>query len=158
MQGGRKDRWLRPTERRSPVFSPGLEFLEVQMKSHLSRAVTAIGLGVSLWVTTVAALAAPPTQDRTKAQDQTQQAQKDTSKDKAPQPAPQASSNKPLSTGEDPTMIGKRNINKGIWTAGIIGAKGTEAEVCLGRQQAAKVAKEATCISKPITTENDNQV
>src|SRR5260370_23353452 len=158
MQGGRKDRWLRPTERRSPVFSPGLEFLEVQMKSHLSRAVTAIGLGVSLWVTTVAALAAPPTQDRTKAQDQTQTAKKDTSKDKAPQPSPQASSNKPLSTGEDPTMIGKRNINKGIWSGGIIGAKGTESEVRLGRQLAAEVDKEAKFIDDPIITEYVNRV
>ena len=128
------------------------------MKSHLSRAVTAIGLGVSLWVTTVAALAAPPTQDQTKAQDQTQQAQKDTSKNKAPQPVPQASSNKPLSTGEDPTMIGKRNINKGIWSGGIIGAKGTESEVRLGRQLAAEVDKEAKFIDDPIITEYVNRV
>jgi hypothetical protein len=130
------------------------------MKSHLSRAVTALGLGLSLWVTTVGALAAPQTQDQTKAQDQTTQspAQKDTSKDKAAQPAPQTSSNKPLSTGEDPTMIGKRNINKGIWSGGIIGARGTESEVRLGRQLAAEVDKEAKFIDDPIITEYVNRV
>src|SRR6267143_969281 len=130
------------------------------MKSHLSRAVTAIGLGLSLWVTTVATLAAPQPQDQTKGQDQTSQstAQKDTSKDKSSQPAPQTSSNKTLSTGEDPTMIGKRNINKGIWSGGIIGAKGTESEVRLGRQLAADVDKEAKFIDDPIITEYVNRV
>src|SRR6267143_7094514 len=130
------------------------------MKSHLSRAVTAIGLGLSLWVTTVATLAAPQPQDQTKGQDQTSQstAQKDTSKDKSSQPAPQTSSNKTLSTGEDPTMIGKRNINKGIWSGGIIGAKGTESEVRLGRQLAAEVDKEAKFIDDPIITEYVNRV
>jgi len=130
------------------------------MKSYLSRAVTAIGLGLTLWVTTVAALAAPQTQDQTKGQDQTKQspAQKDTSKDKSPQPAPQPSSNKPLSTGEDPTLIGKRNINKGIWSGGVIGARGTESEVRLGRQLAAEVDKEAKFIDDPIITEYVNRV
>src|SRR5882672_8975502 len=130
------------------------------MKSHLSRAVTAIGLGLSLWVTTEAALAAPQTQDQTKGQDQTKQspAQKDASKDTSPQPAPQTSSNKPLSTGEDPTMIGKRNINKGIWSGGVIGARGTESEVREGRQLAAEVDKEAKFIDDPIITEYVNRV
>src|SRR5882672_1904723 len=131
------------------------------MKSHLSRAVTAIGLGLSLWVTTVAALAGPQTQDQTKGQDQTKQspAQKDkTSKDKSPQPATQTSSDKTLSTNDDPTMIGKRNINKGIFAHGILGAKGTESEVKIGRQLAAEVDKEAKFIDDPMITEYVNRV
>ena len=128
------------------------------MKSHLSRAVTAIGLGMSLWVTTVAALAAPQTQNQTRAQDQTKQspAQKDKkSKDKSPSPATQISSNKTLSTNDDPTMIGKRNINKGLW--GKIAA-GTEKEVKMGRMLAAEVDKEAKFIDDPIITEYVNRV
>ncbi len=128
------------------------------MKSHLSRAVTAIGLGLSLWVTTVAALAGPQTQDQTKGQDQTKQspAQKDkTSKDKSPQPATQTSSDKTLSTNDDPTMIGKRNINKGLW--GKLAA-GTEKEVKMGRMLAAEVDKEAKFIDDPIITEYVNRV
>jgi hypothetical protein len=126
------------------------------MKSHLSRAVTAVGLGLSLWVTTVGALAAPQTQDQKKSQDQTNPSS--AQKDKSSQPAPQTSSNKTLSTGDDPTMIGKRNINKGIWSGGVIGAKGTESEVRLGRQLAAEVDKEAKFIDDPIITEYVNRV
>src|SRR5712691_2533536 len=146
---------------RSPVFSPGLEILEVQMKSRLSRAVTAIGLGLSLWVASVAVLAAPQTPDQTKGQDQTKPstAQKDkTAADKTPQPATQTSSNRPLSTNDDPTMIGKRNINKGIFSHGILGARGTESEVKIGRQLAAEVDKEAKFIDDPIITEYVNRV
>src|SRR5712692_2514738 len=131
------------------------------MKSHLSRAVTAIGLGLSLWVTTVAALAAPQSQDQTKGQNQTKEspAQKDkTGADKTQQPATQPASNKTLSTNEEPTMIGKRNINKGIFAHGILGAKGTESEVKIGRQLAAEVDKEAKFIDDPIITEYVNRV
>jgi beta-barrel assembly-enhancing protease len=129
--------------------------LEVQMKSHLSRAVTAMGLGLSLWVTTVAALAAPQTPDQTKGQDQTKQATAQKDKDKSAQPAAQTSSNKPLSINDDPTMIGKRNINKGLW--GKIAA-GTEKEVKMGRMLAAEVDKEAKFIDDPMITEYVNRV
>ncbi len=128
------------------------------MKRHLSRAVTAIGLGLSLWIATVAALAAPQSQDQTKSQDPTKQssAQKDkTAADKTLQPATQTASNKPLSTNDDPTMIGKRNINKGLW--GKIAA-GTEKEVRAGRMLAAEVDKEAKFIDDPIITEYVNRV
>jgi predicted Zn-dependent protease len=137
------------------------------MKIRFSRAVTAIGLGVSLWVSSIAVLAAPQqpqTKDQSQGQNQpasTQTGQKDqdssnaTSNAKAPvQPA----SNKPLSTSEDPTMIGKRNINKGIWSGGILGAKGTEAEVREGRMLAAEVDKEAKFVDDPIITEYVNRV
>ncbi len=131
------------------------------MKSRLSRAVTAISLGLSLWVASVAVLAAPQAQDQTKDQNQTKQSptQKDkTSSDKTPQPATPTGSDKPLSTNEDPTMIGKRNINKGIFSHGILGARGTESEVKIGRQLAAEVDKEAKFIDDPIITEYVNRV
>jgi len=55
-------------------------------------------------------------------------------------------------------MIGKRNINKGIWSGGIIGAKGIDSEVRLGRQLAAQVDKEAKFVDDPIITEYVNRV
>src|SRR5207253_490925 len=146
------------------MFSPGLVKLEVLMKIHLSRAVVATGLGVSLWFGSIAVVAAPQQskdQTRTPAtQSQTGQSQtaQTNQKPATQQPQQTASNGKPLSTGEDPTMIGKRNINKGIWAGGIIGAKGTESEVRLGRQLAAQVDKEAKFVDDPIITEYVNRV
>ena len=134
------------------------------MKSSLSHAVTAIGLGASLWFTSIAAVAGPvQAQDQSQTQKQstpTQTTPKDQkSKGTDQQPSNgQSVSRKPLSTGEDPNMIGKRNINKGIWSGGIIGAKGIESEVRLGRQLAAEVDKEAKFIDDPIITEYVNRV
>src|SRR3979490_54540 len=102
------------------------------MKVRFSRAVTAIGLGIILCVTSVAALAAPQ-QPKDQSQGQAQSATSQTGQTgqstatKAPEQ--QASNGKPLSTNEDPTKIGKRNINKGIWSGGILGAKATKTKV-----------------------------
>ena len=134
------------------------------MKSSLSRAVTAIGLGISLWFTSIAALAGPvQAQDQPQDQKQSTSPQTTTKDQKSQaatqqQTASQPANRKTLSTGEDPTMIGKRNINKGIWAGGIIGAKGIESEVRLGRQLAAEVDKEAKFIDDPIITEYVNRV
>ena len=134
------------------------------MKSCLSRAVTAIGLGASVWFTSVAALAGPvQTQDQPQTQKQststqtpqTPKDQKSKDTDQQQQSTSQPTSKKPLSTGEDPNMIGKRNINKGLW--GKIAA-GTESEVKMGRQLAAQVDKEAKFIDDPIITEYVNRV
>ena len=131
------------------------------MKIRFSRAVIASGLGLSLWVGSIAALAAPQQpKDQSQAQNQTAPAKTgstaQTTDPKAPQQ--QASNGKPLSTGEDPTKIGKRNINKGIWSGGILGAKGTDTEVRQGRMLAAEVDKEAKFIDDPIITEYVNRV
>src|SRR3984893_17189026 len=131
------------------------------MKIRFSRAVTAIGLGVSLWVSSIAALAAPQqpqTKDQSQGQNQpasTQAGQKDQDSSTAKAPAQQASNGKTLSTNEDPTMIGKRNINKGIWGKM---AAGTEKEVREGRMLAAQVDKEAKFVDDPIITEYVNRV
>jgi len=134
------------------------------MKSCFSRTVTAIGLGVSLWFTTIAALAGPvQAQDQPQSQKQSAPQQivpKDQKSQGADQQqtASQPSTKKTLPTNEDPTMIGKRNINKGIWSGGILGAKGIESEVRLGRQLAAEVDKEAKFVDDPIITEYVNRV
>src|SRR5882724_3307101 len=128
------------------------------MKIRFSRAVTAVGLGVSLWVSSVAALAAPQ-QPKDQPQSQTQPAPTKTDQKAQttdPKAAPQQpASNKTLSTNEDPTMIGKRNINKGLW--GKLAA-GTDKEVRAGRMLAAEVDKEAKFIDDPIITEYVNRV
>ena len=131
------------------------------MKTRFSRAVTAIGLGVSLWVSSIAALAAPQQpqpKDQPQGQNQpatSQTGQKDQKSGTAKPPEQQASNKKTLSTNEDPEMIGKRNINKGLW--GKIAA-GTEKEVRAGRMLAAEVDKEAKFIDDPIITEYVNRV
>ena len=131
------------------------------MKFHLSRAAVAVGLGASLWFGSISSLAAPQqTKDQSQnSSSQTQSTKQDDQKS-TPTTAPQqtASSKKPLSTGEDPTMIGKRNINKGIWAHGPLGAKGTESEVKMGRMLAAQVDKEAKFVDDPIITEYVNRV
>lgn len=128
------------------------------MKIRFSRAATAIGLGISLWVSSVAALAGPQ-QPKDQPQSQTQTAPTQTGQTNPttdPKAAPQQqASNKTLSTNEDPTMIGKRNINKGLW--GKLAA-GTDKEVKAGRMLAAEVDKEAKFIDDPIITEYVNRV
>jgi len=126
------------------------------MKHSLSRAAIALGIAMSLWLTSVAAVAAPR---RAQDQNSSSSQQKDKDKNAKTQPAStQTARTKPLSTNEDPNMIGKRNINKGIWSGGILGARGTESEVRLGRQIAAQVDREAKFIDDPIITEYVNRV
>lgn len=127
------------------------------MKHSLSRAVIALGIAMSLWLTSVAAMGAPR---RTQDNKSTNSQQKDKDKNTKTQPATTqtARTTKPLSTSENPEMIGKRNINKGIWAGGILGAKGTESEVRLGRQIAAQVEREARFVDDPIITEYVNRV
>ena len=66
-----------------------------------------------------------------------------------------ASNAKPLSTNEDPNMIGKRNINKGI-IAKMSGS--TEKEVRMGRELASEVDRQAKFIDDPLITEYVNRV
>ena len=131
------------------------------MKIHLSRAVVATGLGVSLWFGSIAVVAAP---QQSKDQTQTPATQSQTSQSQTAQPNQKsttqqrqqtASNGKTLSTNEDPNMIGKRNINGGVW--GKL-ASGTEKEVKMGRMLAAQVDKEAKFIDDPIITEYVNRV
>ena len=137
------------------------------MKIHLSRAVIALGLGASLWFGTVSSFGArqqTKDQDQSSTKSQTNQQtnqptnQKDQKSTTTQAPTQQASNKKPLPVGEDPTMIGKRNINKGIWAGGILGAKGIDSEVRMGRMLAAQVDKEAKFVDDPIITEYVNRV
>ena len=143
--------------------------------NNFSRATSAFVLTASLLMSSVAAVA----QTTTKSTDQTQkttqtQTQSNQKSDQtqtqvepkseqktdpkvAAQPAPAAvkSSGKPLSTNEDPNMIGKRNINTGI-IAKMSGS--TEKEVRMGREAAAEVDRQAKFVDDPLITEYVNRV
>src|SRR6266536_157531 len=129
------------------------------MRSRSPRIATAFVLGSSLWLTSVAAYAFP---QQTQDQGQSTASQSPTPDQKSQtgsQPTTQQPTNKkPLSPSDDPTMIGKRNINKGIWAHGVLGAKGTESEIRMGRQLAAEVDRTAKFVDDPIITEYVNRV
>jgi len=128
--------------------------------NSFSRLVTALLLTSSLLAGSVASFA--QTNDKAKTQQpqsttqSTETAKADANKDvskKVPTTTP--GSNKPLSVNEDPAMIGKRNINKGI-IAKMSGS--TEKEVKLGRELAAEVDRQAKFVDDPVITEYVNRV
>jgi hypothetical protein len=127
----------------------------------------ALGLISSLWAGSIGAVAAPlRRQDAPKPaaakQDSAAKDKKDKKGDDAKdeqvastQPAP-SGAGRPLSEKEDPRLIGKRNINKGILIPKLAG--GIDKEVSQGRQLAAQVDREAKFIDDPVITEYINRV
>jgi predicted Zn-dependent protease len=117
--------------------------------NRFSRTATALALMTSLLAGSFGVLAqstqTAETQTKAKTEDSNKEQPKSTAK----------STTKPLSASEDPSMIGKRNINKGI-IAGMSGS--TEKEVRLGRELAAQVDREAKFIDDPVITEYINRV
>src|SRR5215211_4278101 len=137
------------------------------MHYRFSRSLAALGLISSLWAGSIGAVAAPlRRQDAQKPaaarQDSAARDKKDKKGDAAQdeqvasaQPV-SSSSGKPLSEKEDPRMIGKRNINKGIIIPKLAG--GIDKEVAQGRQLAAEVERQAKFIDDPVITEYINRV
>ena len=138
--------------------------------NSFSRAMTASVLAASLLASSLAVVAQTPQstdqkQNSTATQTDPKATQTDSKKDQtqatattatAATTAPAASRNtKPLSTNENPDMIGKRNINTGI-IAKMSGS--TEKEVRMGREAAAEVDRQAKFIEDPIITEYVNRV
>jgi Zn-dependent protease with chaperone function len=125
------------------------------MNNRFSRLMTALLVAFSLWTSAIAAVAVPAQTG----QDQQTTAQQDSKnkQDKKEQSAPisTAKAGKPLSTDEDPAMIGKRKINGGFinWMA-----IGMEKEVALGRYLAAEIDREAKFVDDPVITEYVNRV
>jgi predicted Zn-dependent protease len=138
------------------------------MNNRFSRFMTAALVVFSLWTSAIAVAAVPPrspqqdnkttttTTTATTAQTTTQQQDSKNTQGKAPAATTvPSSSGKPLSTEEDPSMIGKRNINHGI-IAKMAG--GLNKEVAQGRELAAQVDREAKFIDDPMITEYVNRV
>jgi len=128
--------------------------------NSFSRLVTALILTSSLVAGSVASFAQTNDKSKTPEPQSTAQstdtAKADASKDASKKvPTTTPGSNKPLSVNEDPAMIGKRNINKGI-IAKMSGS--TEKEVKLGRELAAEVDRQAKFVDDPVITEYVNRV
>ncbi len=129
--------------------------------SYFSRATGAFLLAVSVLGSSTFALAqtqapaAKSTEQTAAKTTQTDPKSSDAAKKTPPATTATAKSNKPLSTNEDPSMIGKRNINTGI-IAKMSGS--TEKEVRQGREAAAEVDRQAKFIDDPIITEYVNRV
>ncbi|MCU1266568.1 MAG: hypothetical protein JWM21_2886 [Acidobacteria bacterium] len=129
------------------------------MNRRFSRPLTALVLTSSLLASSLSTFAGTLTRQDpgqtppAKSQGQATPAQDD----KKAQPAAQTKpgTGKPLSTNEDPDMIGKRNLNKGM-IAKMSGS--TEKEVRLGRELAAEVDRQAKFIDDPLVTEYINRV
>jgi predicted Zn-dependent protease len=122
------------------------------MNSRFSRPLTALLVLSSLLASSIAAFSQTQTQP---VQSQTPSTTSQNTK-AAPQPTPvKAANTKPLATNDDPGMIGKRNINKGI-IAGMSGSQ--EKEVRMGRELAAEVDRQAKFIDDPVITEYVNRV
>jgi len=129
------------------------ESLEDFKMNSFSRLVTALLLASSLLAGSVASFAQTSTTAKTQQPSSTATATKTDTGQKVPTTPP--SSGKPLSVNEDPAMIGKRNINKGI-IAKMSGS--TEKEVKLGRELAAEVDRQAKFVDDPVITEYVNRV
>src|SRR5205814_1991725 len=126
--------------------------------NSFSRVVTALVLVSSVLAGSIVGFAqTTDSQQQTQSQTATTQAAttKDTSKTPQTVATLPAGSGKALSTNEDPSMIGKRNINKGI-IAGMSGS--TEKEVRIGRELSAEVDRQAKFIDDPLITEYVNRV
>lgn len=124
--------------------------------NSFSRVTTALFLGASILGSSIVTLAQTPS-TTTDQSTTTAANQPATKADTTPKAAATSSSTskKPLSTNEDPAMIGKRNINSGI-IAKMSG--GTEKEVRQGREAAAEVDRQAKFIDDPLITEYVNRV
>ena len=127
--------------------------------NSFSRVVTALLLVSSLMAGSIASLAqstqtAPATKAPAQSKDQT--ASSSATKDKGQNSTQHTvAKKKALSVNEDPTLIGKRNINKGIISK-MSGS--TEKEVRIGRELAAEVDRQAKFIDDPVITEYVNRV
>src|SRR6185436_13508042 len=129
--------------------------------NSFSRVLTALTLTTSLLASTIAVAAqttttSPAPTAQTEKQAQTPASQTpDPKKEQAKSQTTSTKPAKPLSTSEDPSMIGKRNINGGFISK-ISGS--TEKEVRLGRELAAEIDRQAKFVDDPIITEYVNRV
>lgn len=122
--------------------------------NSFSRIATALLLVSTVLVGSIAGFA-QTSQSGTQSQEQTATTAANKKDTTQKTPTSTAGSKKALSVNEDPALIGKRNINKGI-IAKMSGS--TEKEVRMGRELAAEVDRQAKFIDDPAITEYVNRV
>jgi predicted Zn-dependent protease len=132
--------------------SSSFESLEDFKMNSFSRLVTALLLTSSLLAGSMASFAQTADPAAPQKPSETAHSTSATKKDTTAKPA---TANKPLSVNEDPSLIGKRNINKGI-IARMSG--GVEKEVKIGREYAAEIDRQAKFVDDPVITEYVNRV
>ena len=123
--------------------------------NSFSRIATALMLVASVLMGSIAGFAQTTQTSQAPAQnEQATAAKKDVKKDEKTTTT-SSGPKKPLSVNEDPALIGKRNINKGIISKM---SGGTEKEVRMGRELAAEVDRQAKFVDDPVITEYVNRV
>ena len=126
------------------------------MLKESARKLGAATLLAAVWFGTVAAV--PMSTLAQAADDKKPSTEQTARQDDKSKTQPAADVHKPLSTKEDPSMIGKRKINSGTdklfgWLGG-----SQEKEIALGRQLAMEVEQQAKMVDDPIVTEYVNRV
>jgi predicted Zn-dependent protease len=123
------------------------------MLRRSSRSFISLALILVLFLCLTGAVAAQKQTPDSKSPQVQQQGQ--TASSIKPTPIPSKPNTKPLSEDEDPSLIGKRKINKGLIAKM---SMSVEKEVAMGRQLAAEVDRQAKFIDDPVITEYVNRV
>ncbi len=152
---------LKFTWQYATVRESGTSFGDDRMYKGLIRNFSAFILVLSFWFGSFAMLpASVSAQDARDKSPDSGKAKDDKSvkPTPSPTPVPSAKNTAPLSVKEDPSQIGKRNINSGAdkfygWLGG-----SRDREMQIGRQLAMEVEQQAKLVDDPIITEYVNRV
>ena len=113
----------------------------------------------AVWLSAIAFYPASVAAQTTSEKKETKKDKKDKRKEVAKTPTPATTNGKaPLTLKEDPTLIGKRNVNNGSdkffgWLGG-----SKEREIAIGRQASVEIEQQAKLVDDPIVTEYINRV
>jgi len=129
------------------------------MRRSSFRKFSAGFLVLSFWLSAIAfypvSVAAQTSTEQKQSKKEKKEKKKESSKTQTPA---QTGANAALTINEDPSQIGKRNVNGGFdkFTGWLGGSK--EREIAVGRQIAAEVEQQAKLVEDPIVTEYVNRV
>jgi len=129
------------------------------MRNSSIRKFTALLMMAAVWLSAIAFYPASVAAQTTSEKKETKKDKKDKKKEVAKTPTPATTNGKaPLTLKEDPTLIGKRNVNNGSdkffgWLGG-----SKEREIAIGRQASVEIEQQAKLVDDPIVTEYINRV
>jgi beta-barrel assembly-enhancing protease len=128
------------------------------MRNSFIRKIGAMFVLLSLWATVISLPLNVSAQTDSSSSTKDDKKNKKDKKQKEQKTTVQTNGKAPLSVNEDPSMIGKRKINKGFdkffgWLGG-----SQEKEIALGRQLSAEVEAQTKLVDDPIINEYVNRV